>query len=81
MAKEFTRKGAAIRTNAISAGYISTEMMATVPEKILNGMKESNHLKRLGELIEIANVALFLASDEASVVNGQVLGVNGGMRL
>lgn len=80
-AKEFTRKGAAIRTNAIAPGYINTEMMATVPDKILDRMKESNPLKRLGEPIEIANAALFLASDEASFVNGQVLGVNGGMRL
>lgn len=80
-AKEFTRKGAAIRTNAIAPGYINTEMMSTVPEKILNSMKESNPLKRLGEPIEIANSALFLASDEASFVNGQILGVNGGMRL
>lgn len=80
-AKEFTRKGAAIRTNAIAPGYINTEMMSTVPEKILNSMKESNPLKRLGEPIEIANAALFLASDEASFVNGQILGVNGGMRL
>lgn len=80
-AKEFTRKGAAIRTNAIAPGYINTEMMATVPERILDSMKASNPLKRLGEPIEIANAALFLASDEASFVNGQVLGVNGGMRL
>lgn len=80
-AKEFTRKGAAIRTNAIAPGYINTEMMATVPDKILDSMKASNPLKRLGEPIEIANAALFLASDEASFVNGQILGVNGGMRL
>lgn len=80
-AKEFTRKGAAVRTNAIAPGYINTEMMQTVPEKILNSMKENNPLKRLGEPIEIANAALFLASDEASFVNGQILGVNGGMKL
>lgn len=80
-AKEFTRKGAAIRTNAIAPGYINTEMMATVPERILDSMRASNPLKRLGEPIEIANAALFLASDEASFVNGQILGVNGGMTL
>lgn len=80
-AKEFTRKGAAIRTNAVAPGYINTEMMKTVPERILDNMKASNPLKRLGEPIEIANAVLFLASDEASFVNGQVLGVNGGMRL
>lgn len=80
-AKEFTRKGAQIRTNAIAPGYINTEMMATVPEKVLQAMRDNNPLKRLGEPVEIANAALFLASDEASFVNGHVLSVNGGMRL
>lgn len=80
-AKEFTRKGANIRTNCLAPGYINTEILQTVPEKILDSMKEATPLKRLGEPKEIANAALFLVSDEASYVNGQVLGVNGGMRL
>lgn len=80
-AKEFTRKGANIRTNVIAPGYINTEILKTVPEKILTSMKEGTPMKRLGEPIEVANAALFLASDEASYINGQVLGVNGGMRL
>lgn len=80
-AKEFTRKGANIRTNCIAPGYINTDILKTVPEKILDSMKAANPLKRLGEPEEIANAALFLVSDEASFVNGQVLGVNGGMRL
>lgn len=80
-AKEFTRKGAQIRTNAIAPGYADTEMMASVPEKVLNQIIQANPLKRLASPLDIANAALFLASDEASYINGQVLGVNGGARL
>lgn len=69
-AKEFSRKGAAVRTNAIAMGDINKEMMQTVPEIILNSMKDNTPLKRLSEPIEISNAALFLASDEASFVNG-----------
>ncbi|MGO4936356.1 SDR family NAD(P)-dependent oxidoreductase [Fundicoccus sp. Sow4_H7] len=79
--KEFTRKGAQIRTNCIAPGYINTSILDTVPEKIIQSMKDSNPMKRLGEPIEIANAALFLASDEASYINGHVLAVNGGMRI
>lgn len=80
-AKEFPRKGAKIRTNAVAPGYINTEMMQTVPEKILDGMRSTNPLHRLGEPEEIANAVLFLASDESSYVNGHVLEVNGGQIL
>lgn len=80
-AKEFTRKGAAIRTNVVAPGYVNTEMVQTVPEKILNNLKEQNPLKRLAEPIEIANAVAFLASDEASFINGHVLSVDGGMRI
>jgi len=80
-AKEFTRRGALIRTNAVAPGFISTDMMLTIPEKILNELRQANPLKRLGEPQEVANAVLFLASDEASFINGQVLSVNGGMTL
>ncbi|MDR2940163.1 MAG: 3-oxoacyl-ACP reductase FabG [Clostridiales bacterium] len=80
-AKEFTRKGAAVRTNAVAPGYVATEMVLTVPEKVLDGIKAKNPLGRLGEPQEIADAVLFLASDEASFVNGHVLSVNGGMTL
>lgn len=80
-AKEFTRKGACIRTNAIAPGYADTDMMASVPEKVLQNIIQSNPMKRLASPNDIANAALFLASDEASYINGQVLGVNGGARL
>ncbi|MDR0885592.1 MAG: SDR family oxidoreductase [Clostridiales Family XIII bacterium] len=80
-AKEFSRKGAQIRTNCVAPGYTNTEMIRTVPEKIIENLKAGNPLKRLGEPEEIAAAVCFLASDEASFVNGQVLSVDGGMRL
>lgn len=80
-AKEFTRKGAAVRVNAIAPGFIETEMMKTVPEKVLQPIIDKTPLKRLGQPQEIANAALFLASDESSFVNGHVLSVDGGLRL
>ncbi|MDT2814225.1 3-oxoacyl-ACP reductase FabG [Vagococcus carniphilus] len=80
-AKEFTRKGENIRTNVVAPGYVNTEMVQSVPEKIIDRLKEQNPMKRLAEPIEIANAIAFLASDEASFVNGHVLSVNGGMRI
>ncbi len=80
-AKEFTRKGAAVRTNAVAPGYVETEMVMAVPEKILDGLRQKNPMGRLGKPQEIANAVLFLASDDASYINGHVLSVNGGMRL
>ena len=80
-AKEFTRKGENIRTNVVAPGYVNTEMVQSVPEKIIDRLKEQNPMKRLDEPIEIANAVAFLASDEASFVNGHVLSVNGGMRI
>jgi 3-oxoacyl-[acyl-carrier protein] reductase len=80
-AKEFTRKGAAVRSNAIAPGYVETEMMATVPDKVLQPIREKTPLGRLGKPQEIANAVLFLASDESSYINGHVLEVTGGLRL
>ena len=80
-AKEFTRKGAAVRTNAIAPGFIETEMTSAIPDNVLQPIRDKTPLKRLGRQEEIANAALFLASDEASFVNGHVLSVDGGLRL
>lgn len=80
-AKEFARKGAAVRVNSIAPGYVNTEMMKTVPDKVLDPIREKTMLGRLGEPQEIANAALFLASDESSFVTGHNLSVNGGLRL
>ena len=80
-AKEFTRKGAAVRTNAVAPGYIETEMVLSVPDKILDTLRQKTPMGRLGKPQEVANAVLFLASDESSYVNGHVLAVNGGLRL
>jgi len=80
-AKEFARKGANVRVNAIAPGYTMTDMLKTVPQDLLDQFAALTMLKRLGQPFEIANAALFLASDEASYVTGQVISVNGGMRL
>ncbi len=80
-AKEFTRKGAQIRVNAVAPGFIKTPMTEKVPEKVINMMNEKTPLKRMGEPIEVAYVYLFLASDESSYVTGQVIGVDGGLVL
>ncbi len=80
-AKEFARKGANVRVNTISPGYIMTDILKTVPEELLEKFAKMTMLGRLGQPEEIANVALFLASDDASYVTGHNLSANGGMRL
>ena len=80
-AKEFARKGANVRCNAIAPGYIMTDMLKTVPQDLLDKFAKLTMLGRLGQPHEIANAALFLACEESSYVTGQVLEVNGGMRL
>jgi 3-oxoacyl-[acyl-carrier protein] reductase len=68
-----------IRVNAIAPGFIATEMVTSMPEKILDGMKGRTPLGRLGEPRDIANAYLFLASDEASFITGETLRVDGGI--
>ncbi|HHY32586.1 MAG TPA: 3-oxoacyl-ACP reductase FabG [Firmicutes bacterium] len=78
-AKELGRKG--INVNAVAPGFTMTDMMATVPEKILASIKEKTPLGRLGAPKDIAYAYLYLASDEADFVNGAVLQVDGGLVL
>ena len=80
-AKEFARKGAAVRVNCIAPGYTMTDMLKTVPQDLLDKFASMTMLGRLGQPEEIASAALFLVSDDASYITGQVLSVNGGMRL
>ncbi len=80
-AKEFARKGANVRVNAIAPGYIMTDILKTVPQELLDEFAKLTMLKRLGQPEEIANVVLFLASDDASYITGQTINANGGMRL
>jgi len=80
-AKEYARKGAPVRVNAIAPGYIMTDILKTVPQDLLDKFAKMTMMGRLGEPEEIAKAALFLASDEASYITGHTLSVNGGMRL
>jgi 3-oxoacyl-[acyl-carrier protein] reductase len=79
LAKELGKKG--IRVNAVAPGFIYTPMTASVPEKILEMMKEKTPLRRLGKPEDVANTLLFLSSDEASFINGAVISVDGGLQL
>jgi len=75
--RELGPKG--IRVNAVAPGFVDTPILGTVPEKVLQQMKDQVPLKRLARPEEIANVYAFLASDEASYINGTVIEVSGGM--
>lgn len=68
-----------LTVNTVTPGYISTEMVQTVPEKVLERIKGQIPLRRLGRPEEIARVVHFLASDASSYITGQIWGVNGGM--
>lgn len=80
-AKEFAMKSGNVRVNAIAPGYTMTDILKTVPQDLLDKFAAMTMLGRLGDPVEIAKVALFLASEDASYVTGQVIGVDGGMRL
>ncbi|RLD10735.1 MAG: 3-oxoacyl-ACP reductase [Chloroflexota bacterium] len=76
-AREFGRYG--VRVNAIAPGFIATEMVMSMPEKILEGMRQHTPLGRMGQPEDIANAYAFLASDEASFITGTTLSVDGGI--
>jgi 3-oxoacyl-[acyl-carrier protein] reductase len=76
-ARELGRAG--VRVNAVAPGFTATEMVMQMPEKILDGMRSRTPLGRMAEPRDIANAYLFLASDEASFVTGDVLRVDGGI--
>lgn len=78
-ARELGPKG--IRVNAVCPGFIATNMLATIPENVLDQMREHSWMRRLGTPEEMANVYAFLASDEASYVNGVALEASGGISL
>ncbi len=76
LAQEGARFG--ITANAICPGYIATDMVMAVPEKVRDGIIAQIPAGRLGEPEEIARCVVFLASDEAEFVNGSTMTVNGG---
>jgi len=75
--RELGPKG--VRVNAVAPGFIRTHILDSIPDKVLEDMKHRVPLHRLGTPEEIANVYCFLASDEASYINGAVIEVSGGM--
>ena len=76
-ARELGRYG--VRVNAVAPGFIATEILADMPEKIIESMKARTPLGRMGNPADIANAYCFLASDEASFITGAVLRVDGGI--
>eukprot|EP00828_Plagiopyla_frontata_P035653 TRINITY_DN47259_c0_g1_i1.p3 TRINITY_DN47259_c0_g1~~TRINITY_DN47259_c0_g1_i1.p3 ORF type:complete len:153 (-),score=8.96 TRINITY_DN47259_c0_g1_i1:374-832(-) len=76
-AKELARYK--IRVNAVAPGFIMTPMTVDLPQKVLDYMTEKTPLKMIGDPIDVANAFLFLASEEARYITGQILGVDGGL--
>jgi len=66
-----------VRVNAVAPGFIATEILSSMPEKIIERMKARIPLGRMGQPRDVANAYLFLASDEASFISGAVLRVDG----
>ncbi len=79
LARELGRKG--ITVNCVAPGFITTEMVAAMPENVLDGMKAKVPVARLGKPEEIAAAYAFLASDDAAYINGHTLSVDGGMTI
>ncbi len=78
-ARELARKG--LRANAVCPGFVETPILAAMPHKVLDRIVGRIPAGRMGRPEEIANVVAFLASDEASYVNGAVIEVSGGATL
>lgn len=78
-ARELASRG--INVNAIAPGYVDTEMTSALSEKVREQLIEQIPLKRVAAPEDIANAVLFLASDAASYITGQVLSVDGGMAI
>jgi len=76
-ARELGPKG--IRCNAVCPGFIATHILESIPQRVLAQLTERVPLRRLGRPEEVANVYAFLASDEASYINGAVIEVAGGL--
>ena len=79
VAKELASRG--ITCNAIAPGFIETDMTAKLPENVVDEMMKNIPMKKLGAGEDIANTVLFLASDYASYITGQVICVDGGMAM
>jgi 3-oxoacyl-[acyl-carrier protein] reductase len=76
-ARELGRRG--IRSNAVCPGFISTSILATIPEKVIKALENKVPMGHLGKPEDVANAFAFLASDDASYINGAVIEVSGGL--
>jgi 3-oxoacyl-[acyl-carrier protein] reductase len=70
-----------ITVNAVAPGFIATDMIATIPEKVIEAMKEKVPLRKLGTAEDVANLYCFLASNEARFISGAVVSVDGGLTI
>ena len=71
--------GIGVTVNAVTPGFIATDMMATIPDKVLDRVKGQIPVGRLGRPEEIARVVCFLAADQSAYITGQIWAVNGGL--
>lgn len=78
-ARELGRKG--IRANAVCPGFVATSILGSIPDRVLQSLEDKVPLGRLGKPEDIADTFAFLASDEASYINGAVIEVTGGLTI
>lgn len=79
LAREYARKN--VTVNAVAPGFIDTDMMKDIPKEAMDAILNLIPVKRLGRPLEVAGGVLFLASQSAAYVTGQVLDINGGMAM
>lgn len=77
VAREVASRG--VTVNAVAPGFIETDMTRALPDNERNALQGAIPMKKLGQVADVANAVLFLVSDEASYITGQVINVNGGM--
>jgi NAD(P)-dependent dehydrogenase (short-subunit alcohol dehydrogenase family) len=71
--------GIGLTVNGVTPGYVATDMLATIPEKVLDRLRTQIPMGRLGKPEEVARVVAFLAADESAYITGQIWSVNGGL--
>jgi NAD(P)-dependent dehydrogenase (short-subunit alcohol dehydrogenase family) len=71
--------GIGLTVNGVTPGYIATDMLATIPDKVLERLRGQIPMGRLGKPEEVARLVAFLAADESSYITGQIWSVNGGL--